>query len=49
MFVGIVIIDSAQLTTIECVITEKPKPEPAPSMPPGGGMGGMGGMGDMGM
>jgi chaperonin GroEL len=32
------------LTTIECVITELPKPEPAAGMPPGG-MGGMGGMG----
>jgi chaperonin GroEL len=33
------------LTTIECVITELPKPEPAGSGMPPGGMGGMGGMG----
>ena len=35
---------AALLITTEAMVSERPKKESAPSMPPGGGMGGMGGM-----
>ena len=39
---------AAMVLTTEAMITDKPEPEAAPAMPPGGGMDPMGGMGGMG-